>query len=173
MLTLRGEHIYLRALEPEDLDFLYRIENDEEVWQVSETNAPYSKYVLKQYLENAHEDIFTIKQLRLGIVLMDTNMLIGFIDIFDFDPVNYRAGVGIIIDNTYRKKGVGREALQLVINYTSTYLNLHQLYANIGENNTASITLFEHLGFSLIGVKKDWTFTNGNFQNELLYQKLI
>ena len=29
MVTLKGEHVFLRALEPEDLDFVYQIENDE------------------------------------------------------------------------------------------------------------------------------------------------
>jgi hypothetical protein len=57
MLTLTGKNIYLRALEPEDLEFVYAVENDETVWQVSNTQTPYSRFLIKQYLENAQQDI--------------------------------------------------------------------------------------------------------------------
>lgn len=172
MLSLKGEHIYLRALESQDLDFLYQLENDTSVWEVSGTLAPYSKKVLQLYLDNAHRDIYEVKQLRLCICDMSNNK-IGLIDIFDFDPKHLRAGVGIVvISEKNRNKGVGEEALDLVINYTFSTLNLHQLYANIIETNMPSIRLFEKKGFEKVGVKKDWLLTNGEFKNEILYQKI-
>ena len=67
MVTLKGEHIYLRALEPEDLEFIHAIENDESVWEVSNTETPYSRFLIKQYLEESHKDIYQVKQLRLVI----------------------------------------------------------------------------------------------------------
>ncbi|GLB52365.1 acetyltransferase [Neptunitalea chrysea] len=172
MLTLKGTYCYLRALEPEDLDFLYQIENDENVWEVSETITPYSKFILKQYLENSHRDIFDVKQLRLSIVTTEENLLCGFIDIFDFDAKNKRAGVGIIVVDTYRKKGIGAESLSLVLKYCFKKLNLHQVYANISEDNEASIRLFEKLGFKLTGLKADWVLVDGAYKNELLFQKI-
>ena len=66
MQTLQGKHISLRALEPEDLEFLFQIENNESFWEVSHTQTPFSKFLLKQYLENAHLDIYEAKQLRLS-----------------------------------------------------------------------------------------------------------
>jgi diamine N-acetyltransferase len=67
MVTLQGKNIYLRALEPEDLEFVYAIENDESIWEVSNTQTPYSRFLIRQYLENAHQDIYEAKQLRLVI----------------------------------------------------------------------------------------------------------
>ncbi|GLB49815.1 GNAT family N-acetyltransferase [Neptunitalea lumnitzerae] len=171
MLTLKGTYCYLRALEPEDLDFLYEIENDENVWEVSETITPYSKFILKQYLENSHRDIFDVKQLRLAIVT-GKEELCGFVDIFDFDPKNLKAGVGIIVKKTKRGKGFGAEALNLVVTYCFKKLNLHQIYANISEDNKPSISLFEKLGFKLSGIKTDWTLIDGTYKNELLFQKI-
>ncbi|RZJ63737.1 MAG: N-acetyltransferase, partial [Flavobacterium sp.] len=72
MVTLQGDAIYLRALEPEDLDFIYAIENDEAVWEVSNTQTPYSRFLIRQYLENAHQDIYEAKQLRLAICMKDS-----------------------------------------------------------------------------------------------------
>jgi len=171
MITLQGNTLFLRALEPEDLDFIYTIENDQTIWNVSNTQTPYSKFLIRQYLENAHLDIFEAKQLRLAICQKHTHTTIGLIDLFDFDPVNKRAGIGIVIQHqANRGKGFGTEALQLLINYSFTHLQLHQLYANIGTSNVASCTLFTTFGFELVGIKKDWMFQNNQFQDEALYQ---
>ncbi|AXT63477.1 N-acetyltransferase [Aquimarina sp. AD10] len=170
MLTLKGENIYLRALEPEDLDFIYRIENDEHIWEMSATQTPYSKFLIKQYLEHAHKDIYEVKQLRLVICSKD-EMVLGLIDLFDFDPMNNRAGVGILIaGKENRGHGYGTEALQLVVNYSFKHLHLHLLYANIASDNATSIKLFEKQGFNKVGVKKDWNLVGDVYKDEFLYQ---
>ena len=171
MTTLKGNNIYLRALEPEDLEFIYKIENNESIWEVSNTQTPYSRFLIRQYLENAHQDIYEAKQLRLAICLNDTFEAVGLIDLFDFDPKNNRAGVGIVISNeSNRNSGIGSEALQLVINYAFNQLQMHQLYANIGSKNEISISLFTKFGFQKIGVKKDWNKINNQYEDEMLYQ---
>ena len=171
MVTLQGQTVYLRALEPEDLEFIYAIENDETIWEVSNTQTPYSKFLISQYLENAHQDIYEAKQLRLAICKNNTFEAIGLIDLFDFDAKNKRAGVGIIIQNEVdRNSGLGKEALGLLINYAFQQLQLHQLYANIGTENIASLALFATFGFEKIGIKKDWIFINNSFNDEVLLQ---
>ena len=171
MVTLTGSTIYLRALEPEDLEFVYRLENNEAIWHVSNTNTPYSRFLIRQYLENAHQDIFEAKQLRLAICKTGCFDSIGLIDIFDFDPANQRAGVGIIIqENAERNKGMGSEALELLINYAFRQLQLHHLYANIDIGNVASIALFTNFGFQLSGIKKDWNKIDNHYHDEALYQ---
>ncbi len=171
MSTLRGNIITLRALERTDLDFLYQLENDESVWEVSNTSTPYSKFVLKQYLENAHRDIYEVKQLRLVICTSEDKNPVGFVDLFDFEPRHRRVGVGIVIFNSAdRNKGYASEALRMVAEYSFTHLQVHQLYANISEDNDVSITLFEKLGYERVGSKKDWIISENGFKNELLYQ---
>jgi diamine N-acetyltransferase len=171
MLTLTGNTIYLRALEPEDLDFIYRIENHEPLWEVSYTQTPYSRFLIRQYLENAHQDIYEAKQLRLAICRRGSFEAIGLIDLFDYDPANARAGVGIIVANeTDRGQGAGSEALELVIQYAFSKLHLHQLYANIDTTNSASIALFTNFEFNLIGVKQQWNRRGNAWADEALYQ---
>ena len=172
MVTLKGEHIYLRALEPEDLDFIYDIENDTQLWHLSDTQTPYSRFLIQQYLENAHQDIFEAKQLRLAIC-NNENHTIGLIDVFDFDIKNERAGIGILIkDKSNRGKGIGKEALELLVNYCFKTLHLHQVYANIPENNLPSLKLFEGNGFKKIGLKKDWSFDGNQYYNEYILQRI-
>jgi diamine N-acetyltransferase len=171
MLTLKGEKIYLRALEPNDLEFIYAIENDESIWEISHTQTPYSRFLVKQYLENAHQDIYEAKQLRLAICNLNDDNAIGLIDLFDFDPKNNRAGIGILIQNKKdRNQGVGTESLQLLIRYAFHHLNLNQLYANIDSENDNSLKLFTKFDFQKIGVKKQWNLVNGSYKDEVLYQ---
>jgi diamine N-acetyltransferase len=170
MNTLKGKNTELRALEPEDLQFLFDTENDESFWEISHTQTPFSKFLLKQYLENAHIDIFEAKQLRLIIEEKSTKKQIGMIDLFDFNPQHKRAGIGILIHTKYQQNGFASEALALLIQYCFTHLNLHQLYANITSDNVKSSALFTKHQFKEIGIKKDWIFTNNTFKDEILYQ---
>ncbi len=171
MQTLRGEHIYLRALEPEDLEFVYALENDESIWEISNTQTPYSKFLIHQYLENAQQDIYEAKQLRLAICLVNYDNAVGLIDLFDFDPKNNRAGIGILIQNIEnRTKGIGSEALALLIKYSFQQLQLNQLYANIDSDNKHSLQLFSKFGFQEIGLKKQWNRINNVYKDEYMFQ---
>jgi diamine N-acetyltransferase len=168
---LEHAHITLRALEPEDLEILYLWENDPAVWHLSGTLVPYSKYILKQYLENAGKDIFELKQLRLLIQLREENRPVGAIDLFDFDPHNRRAGVGVLIaDQSDRGKGHATEALETLLRYSFDVLGLHQLWCNIAVWNKPSIQLFNSVGFRVVGEKKEWLFNGSSFDDELLLQ---
>lgn len=170
-ITLKGKQLFLRALEPEDLEFIHQIENDEELWELSTTLTPYSRFILKQYLKNIHRDIFEVKQLRLAICKNDTEEILGMIDLYDYDPKNNRAGIGIIIaSNVERGRGYGAEALQLVTTYSFTHLDMHQLYAHILEGNDRSIKLFKKMNFEQVGILKDWKRIRGSYKNEFIFQ---
>ena len=164
-------NLKLRALEPSDLDLVYEIENDESLWIYSNTSSPFSRNTLKKFIQNSHLDIIEHKQLRLVISNDQTSM--GFIDLFDYDHVNRRAGVGIIIFKKFRLKGIAYQSIKLVENYLIKHVPIHQLFANISSNNLESISLFEKCGFEKVGLKRDWIFYNNEFNDELLYQKII
>jgi len=168
---LEGENIKLRALEPEDLDIFYQWENDSSIWKISQTYTPFSKHILSRYLENAHQDIFTAKQLRL--MIEKDGIAIGTIELFDFEPIHMRAGLGIwIVNESDRRQGYAKEALSLIIEYAFFKLQLNQLYCNIASSNQPSINLFSSLDFMLIGVKKKWNKSPNAWEDELMFQLL-
>ena len=170
-MFIKSEHIYFRALESSDLDLLYQCENDHNVWKISNTQTPFSKDTLSQYLEVAHQDIYTNKQLRLLICLNNTHDAIGTIDLFEFDPAHARVGVGILIFEKYRSNGFAFDAIQLLKQYAFEILLVNQLYCNISVSNEKSIALFEKCDFEMIGVKKQWNKISLNqFEDELMYQ---
>jgi len=167
-MYLSKDNIRLRALEPTDLDFLYATENNENFWQISSTQVPFSKHLLSKYIANSHLDIYQAKQLRL--VIDYKKQAIGFIDLFDFNPQHQRAGIGILIVKKFQNKGLGLKVLHLIVDYAFNILLLHQLYANIETDNIASIKLFEKANFKLVGIKKEWNITNNGFKDVALYQ---
>ncbi|MFC2117846.1 GNAT family N-acetyltransferase [Bacteroidota bacterium] len=175
MELLENDLIKLRAPELSDLELLYAWENDTEVWPASNTLAPFSKHVLRKYLDNAHEDIYQAKQLRLMIDIKGEDGIsyktIGAIDLFNFDPFHHRAGLGVLIGRKeLRGKGFASQALKLVIDYAFGWLGLHQLYCNISHDNTISLKLFKTHGFEVIGEKKDWVYDGEKWHSEYLLQ---
>jgi diamine N-acetyltransferase len=170
MQALKGKHIYLRALEPEDIDFLFTTENDTSFWEISSTHAPFSRFLLEQYITNSHQDIYTAKQLRLIIAKNTSDQAVGMIDLFDFNPQHHRAGIGILITSENQKKGFASEALSILIDYCFKTLNLHQLFANISSDNKTSLELFKKFNFKEVGLKKDWIYINSTFKDEFLFQ---
>ncbi len=170
MVSLRNDRCYLRAVDPEDLDFLYELENNPSLWEVGNTITPYSKFTLREYLENAHRDIYEVKQLRLAICNLSDNIK-GVVDLYDFDPYHKRAGVGVVISSEAdRAQGLATSALQLMVDYAFQHLRLHQLYASVSADNVASKKLFEKLRFRESGIKKDWIATMNSYKDVILYQ---
>ena len=165
--------IKLRAIEPEDLELLYRWENNVSHWVISNTISPFSKYTLKRYVENSHKSIYETGQLRLMIDYTPDNVSVGTIDIFDIDFYHLRAGVGVLIaDDKYRRKGLAYMALTCLIDYCFKTLSLNQLYCNILSDNHESIQLFGKLGFVQAGIKKEWIKTPSGYIDEYLFQLL-
>ena len=168
---LENEKIKLRAVEPEDLEVLYRWENNPNYWHAGELRVPYSKFTLKQYVLSAGKDIFENKQLRLMIESKMLNKMVGTIDLFDFDIFNGRVALGLLIDEPYRGKGFAEESVLLVEEYVFNYLKVNQLYAYISETNIASGTLFEKLEYEKNCILKSWIATENGFADVALFQK--
>lgn len=171
---LKGQTCYFRALEPSDLSWLYALENDETLWDLSDTQKPYSQYQLQKYIKDSFKDVYETKQLRFVLCKITDNQPVGLFDLFDFDPKNNRAVVGLVITNILeRGNGYGKEGLKLLMSFTRQNLRVHQLIANINVENKISISLFESLGFELIGRKKDWIFSRGQYSDVFLYQYIF
>ena len=164
--------ITLRAVEPEDLELLYQWENDRTVWHVSNTLVPFSRYQLRRYIESDPSDIHAHRQLRMMIDFHEKKIrTVGSIDLFDFDPIHQRAGLGILIASVDdRRQGYAYEAILQMIDYCRKVLFLNQLYCSIAASNKASIQLFEKAGFEITGTKKEWLHTETGWEDEFLLQ---
>lgn len=170
MKRLENDLVLIRALEPSDVSALYEWENDISVWPFTSTYIPFNRTTLITYSQSV-QDIFAEKQYRFVIESKELKKAIGFIDLFDFDAVQGRAGTGILIaGEENRGKGYGKSALELLIRYANEVLMLRILFANITSGNAASINIFESCGFKKCGTKKEWMKTPDGFKDEHFYQ---
>lgn len=166
---MKGEapSVVLRALEPEDLDILYEVENDRDIWGVSCTNMPYSRFTLHEYIANSTGDIYTDRQVRL-IITNDERQFIGMIDLCNFNPQHQRAEVGIVVRPQYRDRGYGKAALLKLMDYAHAVLHIHQLYALVSVDNLWCVKLFEGVGFKRDAELQDWLFAGDKYINVYL-----
>ena len=164
--------IKLRAIEPEDLELLYKIENDVRLWNVGATNVPYSRYTLHDYIANSADDIYTDKQLRMMVEDME-GKTVGIVDLMNFSPRHLRAETGIVILDAERRNGYAKSALNALCDYASSVLHLHQLYGVVAKDNQAALALYEKAGFSSQEVLKDWLFNGEKYTDAILMQRFL
>ncbi len=165
--------IVLRAMEPADIDAIYRWENDPEVWIYSAAHQPFSRHALQQFIDECSGvDIYASRQLRLMAENAEGEA-VGCVDLYDFDPHHRRAGVGILTDSRMRRKGYGIAMLAAVEAFAREHIGLHQLYAIVGTGNEQSVRLFEKAGYATCGRVKDWLLTGGEWSDAIVYQKII
>jgi len=170
---LSNNTVTLRALEPTDLDTLYRWENDTALWTVSETVAPYSREALWHYLEQYTGDIYAQRQLRLMITLTADGTPVGTIDFLNFDPLNNRAELGLFIAGEWRGHGLGRQALERLTAYARDHIGLRQLYVYIALDNTVCLKLFEDYGYHRVGILRSWVKRGSNYRDVALLQMIL
>lgn len=167
---MKGEHVQLRALEPKDLNDLYVWENNADFWHLSNNSRPFSRELLKSFIDS-EDDIFITRQMRFIIELKNEDRAIGCLDFYEFDPLNQRASIGILIGQERdRKKGYATEALNIASAYAFNFLGMHQLHCSILQDNVASIRLFEKLGYVRCGIRKKWVRVGHEWKDEVMLQ---
>lgn len=165
--------IYLRAPEPDDVDAIFRWENDRESWSSAGVRAPMSRHLILNYINSLSANIFEDGQARFMVCRVEDDAAIGAIDFYDVDSINRRCGVGIVVDKKYRDMGYGATSLRLLCDYAWRDLGLHQLWAIVGAENTPSRQLFESCGFGISGRLKSWIRIGESFVDAYAYQCLL
>lgn len=174
-MNIEGRTIRLRAVEPEDVDLLYVWENDCAVWPVSGTTEPFSRSQMQRFVDRQQNGVGILNdgQLRL-IVETNEGRPVGSIDLFEYDPIHRRAGLGILIyERSDRGRGYAADAVEALTRYARETLRMHQLWCNVGADNEASLRLFEGAGFTRIGVKRDWLWRPDGYHDEVMLQKML
>lgn len=171
-INLRYGGVVLRGVEPADVDVMYGIENDMRNWGLSGTTQPFSRYMLELFVESQSSDIYTTRQLRLMAESSDDE-IVGVVDLFDFDPYNHRAGVGIYVVEQFRGRGFGSDMLNALGEYCRVVLQLHQLWCGVAADNLASRVLFAKAGYQEVGLRQDWLWSEAGYGDEIMLQRIL
>ncbi len=171
-VNIRGEKTVLRSVEPNDVETMYAMENDQRNWRVSGTTAPFSSYMLERFVEAQQLDPLASGQLRL-MVENASGDIVGIIDLFEIDNYNHRAGVGILIAEQHRRGGYGADALATLEKYAREVLQIHQIWCGIGADNVSSLKLFLSLGYKKVGCKVEWIWSADGYRDEVMMQHIL
>jgi len=169
-MLLTDQLLTLRAPEPEDLELLYEWENLTQFWETGNTRQPWSRYALKQYIGESHQDIYESRQLRLMMVEVTSGEVVGTVDLFDFDLHHSRIALGLFVAPGHKGKGYASAALHLTEAYIFDFLKINQLYCHIASTNTASIRMFTKENFDSV-VLRNWIRTREGFEDVVLFQQ--
>ncbi len=185
--------IYLRAIEPDDIDLLYEVENDCSLWRYGDTTVPYSRESLRQYLLECSNDIYRDRQVRLvierraddagggagradGAGCTDgagSSVSVGFADLFNFDPKHLRAEVGVVVMPAHQGCGYAARAL-FILEQLAAQWHLHQISATIGVHNAPALQLFRNAGYVESAALRDWLLlSDGQYADAVVFQKLL
>lgn len=170
---LKNTQITLRAPEPEDLEVMYQIENDTQLWAVGNATVPFSRFVLRQYIETSTQDIFADKQARFMIVQNSNQAVVGIIDLTAFDVLNNRAEVCVVILSSYRRNSFAKQSVELLCDYCALRLHIHQLYAYVPVDNVESRSLFAYCGFTQTAQLSQWLNGEHGFIDAVLLQRIL
>ena len=169
---LHSNRLHLRALEPSDADFMYEVENDALAWRYSDTIAPLSRKILRDYALTYDADPFTAGQLRLIITEKENNTPVGIVDLYEVSQRHQRAFIGIYICKDFRGRGYADETIQLIEDYAHNNLHLHQLGAKVENSHVKAEKLFQNRGYKLKGHLSDWLSTpDGKFVDMKIFTK--
>lgn len=169
---LRGENVILRAFQREDLERLVEFDNDPHfVGLISENPwEPVSFARLEAHFENRLEQgekdgpIFAIEA---------DGQYIGHCLLHQIDQTSRTCQIGIGIgDASYRGRGFGREALQLLLGYAFQIRNMRKVWLSVVGNNEAAIRSYVACGFVEEGRLKEQAWLEGSY-DDLVYMGLF
>lgn len=163
--------IYLRALEPEDVDRIYLWENTPGMWRHGFAAAPLSRHQIWQYVQNYDADPFSAGQLRL--MISDGMDAVGAVDLYEVDVRNRRAMVGIMVAPGKRRCGVARAALRALERYCFEVLGLEQLAATVECGNEPSRRLFSAAGYDETATLPRWFRVGAESSDAVIYRKFL
>ena len=161
------KNVTLRRPKLLDLDQLLLWENNLDNSLYSDNPIFYTKEQIEQFL-TSDQDIFLDWKIRFMIDSSDSP--IGCVDLFEYDIVNSRAGVGIFIDEKFRNMGFGTKALSLLKSICMKDYFISNLHVSILYTNKESIQLFERAGFTKNGVKENWIRTENSMLDVWFFQ---
>ncbi len=171
--ALEGKRILLRPLRLTDASDIYKNVNDPEITKwLANTDYPVSRarviaLIVKQPYATLHR-----KGYAFGIVLKETNCVIGIIRLFDLDWKDKNAMLRYWLGRRYWGRGLMAEALGLMLKFGFRKLKLHRIYAHVNEKNRSSSKLLEQNGFVLEGKKREARFEDNEWKNVLLFAML-
>ena len=153
---IEGDHVVLRTIEEEDIEFLQEGVNDPRVWRPIGSSTPYNLEQEREFFEEIVSDNDTVQ-----LLVSTEETPVGTVGLAPIDREAGVAEVGYWITPDRWGEGIGTEATALIVQYAFDQLRLHKITARTYEFNEASQRLLRKLGFTEEGVQREQAFIDG------------
>jgi RimJ/RimL family protein N-acetyltransferase len=163
---LRGNKVYLRSLEEDDVEFLYHFSNnDTEMRRLTGTQNAFTKAQIEGYIQRQSQDD---SRACFGVVRQEDNQLLGEVVINDINRNSRSANFRIALADEYTGHGYGTEAILLILDYGFGMLNLHRIELNVFTINERAAYVYEKVGFKREGVKRHDEYYNHQYYDSII-----
>lgn len=163
---MRGEFVYLRPVEKEDMKSFYQAVHDQEIRYMTGTRNTFTMEQLYAHYEEITTDP---TRFDFAICLVESQKILGDLSILEIDKINQKAGFRISLHNTnYLNKGYGTEAVQLALQFTFEELKLNRLQLEVFSHNSRGIKSYEKAGFKQEGIIRQSIYLNNHFSDEII-----
>ena len=141
--------------------------NDEEIIRlIDRSSEVVTLEGCNDWFENIEKDDAKV----MFAILTSDGLHIGNCGLFEVSERSKKAKLWIYIgDKSLWGKGLGREALQELLDYGFNKMSLNKIYLYVVANNTRAQNLYESAGFVKEGEFKEDTFLGGEFMDTVYY----
>lgn len=163
---LKGKNIYLRPLLVDDAKSYHEAMKDEEIRHMTGTKNQASLEDIKNHLERISKDE---SREDYAICRLDNSQMIGELSLLDIDLDNRTVGFRIALsDKKHLNKGLGSEAINLVIDYVFKVKKLNRLQLEVYSHNKRALRAYEKCGFKKEGILRQALYYKGNYYDEII-----
>ncbi len=167
-MIIRGINVYLRPTKVSDARYFLKWTQDPNtikysLWdfQIPKDRNDFVEYINKSRLEEG----------RISLMICDlkSDKPIGEIGFSSIDLINRRGRTFTLIgDTSYRNRGIGTEAKNLLLEYGFNTLNLNRIYCSVISDNKDWISSLQRLGFKIEGLEREASFRDGEYRDKVM-----
>ena len=166
---LKGKRVKLGPIKREYIDSFLKWFNDPEITQYLVVYRPMTRMAEEEWMENLKN---RENDILFGITILNkdsTEKLIGNCGIHRIDWKNRAAEMGIAIgEKEYQNMGYGTEAIELLLKYSFSQLNLNRIELSVYDYNVRAIKVYKKVGFLEEGRKRQFMWYNGVYHDAII-----
>ncbi len=162
--------IIIRQWKIDDANNLVKYANNIKIWNNLRNYFPYP-YTM-EHANSWIDNSFVASPLINFAIDLDGEAIGGIGLIFNTDVYVLSAEIGYWIGEEFWGKGITTEAIRQMVEYSFYYFDIVRIYAEVFENNKASMRALEKNGFYLEGVRRKSVFKNNTIMDDYIWVKL-
>lgn len=169
---IKGENIFLRSIQKNDIKCLNQWKNDEETFMyLGGGFMPTSIDQQEKWLDSMMDTTGNNKRF---IICDNNNLSVGMIGLYDINWIHRTCEIGIYIGNKEAKgKGYGKEACILIEKFAKEYVNLRKIKLNVVSDNKNALNMWQSLGYIKVGEYLKDRYIKGSYKDLTLMEKFL